>query len=43
MMDQKCVLYPVCLCHEWRCWHEQESEMNWVAENAEMLRTEQKG
>ena len=37
MMDQKCVLYPVCLCHE------QESEMNWVAENAEMLRTEQKG
>ena len=37
LMDQKCVLYPVCL------WHEQESEMNWEAEYAEMLRLNRKG
>ena len=37
LMDLKCVLFPVCL------WHEQENEMNWVAEYAERLRTEQKG
>ena len=36
-LNQKCVLYPVCLWHEWKYWYEQASGRNWVAENAEML------
>ena len=43
MMDQKCVLYPVCLWHERKNWHEQANGRNWVAENAEKLGTELKG
>ena len=42
-LDLRCVLDPVCLWHERKNWHEQANGRNWVAENAERLRTEQKG
>ena len=36
---QELILCPICLYHVWRCWHEQVSEMNLVAENVERPKT----